>query len=107
MPFRASAMDGDRHGKQLQDIDMISTEGVGPRHVKPFPTEYRAKPHTAGVGSKPECRRGDGRRREESPPVPAGQEFHPPCDVRAGRRGEADVVRQGRDRHGQIDKPPE
>ena len=107
MPFLAPAMDGDRHGKQLQDIDMISAEGGGPRRVKPFQTEHRAKPHPARVGSKPECRRGDGRRREESPPVPAGQEVHPPRDVRAGRRGEADVLRQGRDRHRQIDKPPE
>ena len=29
MPLPAPAMDGDRHGKQLQDIDMIRAEGGG------------------------------------------------------------------------------
>ena len=107
MPLPAPAMDGDRHGKQLQDIDMIRAEGGGPRRVKPLLTVHRAKPLAARVSIKSECRRGDGWRREERPPVPAGEEFHPPRDVRAGRRGEADVVRQCRNRHGQIDKPPE
>ena len=100
------AMAGDRHGKQLQDIDMISAEGGGggggARRVKPFQTEHRAKPHPTRVGSKPECRRGGGKKAR-----PFLLEVHPPRDVRAGRRGEADVLRRGRDRHRYIDKPPE
>ena len=94
-------------GKQLQDIDIICAEGGGPRRVKPLLTERRAKPHAARISSKSECHRGDGWRREERLPIPAGEEFHQPRDVRAGCRGEADVVRQGRDHHGQIDKPQE
>ena len=74
MPFLTPVMDGDRHSKQLQDIDIS------------FQTECRAKPYPAQIGSKPECRRSNGRRREESPLVPAGQEFHPSHDVRAGCR---------------------
>ena len=62
MPFLATAMDGDRHGKQLQDIDMISAEGRRPRRVKQFQTEHRAKPHSARVGSKPVCRCGGGKK---------------------------------------------
>ena len=95
MPFLAPAMDGDHHGKQLQDIDMISAQGGGgPHHVKPFQTEHHAKPHPARVGSN-----SDRWRWEESLPVPAGQEVHPPRDVCVGHHGEADVLRQGRDRH--------
>ena len=102
MPFCALAMDGDCHGKQLQAIDMISAEGG--RRVKPFLTEHCTKPHVACISSKPKCRHGDRQRREESLPVPAGQEFHSPRNVCAGRHGEADVVCQGRDHHGQINK---
>ena len=53
MPFLAPVMDGDRHGKQHQDNDMISMEGRGPRHAKPYP---------ARVGSKPECRHSNGKK---------------------------------------------